>query len=79
MQIVKHNVCIAQGCGKQSHGKAYCAAHLKGKRPMSVIPPEVRSLIRSDCCEATCVSGVRHEYGEQYCKHCGEACRWKTP
>ena len=78
MQITKHKTCTAPGCDKVSHGKAFCSKHLKGKKQILSVPGEMQSFLRSDCCTAPCKVGTRHEYGEQYCKKCEEACRWKT-
>ena len=82
MYTTKYKACIVDGCGKQSHGKAYCDKHLiefkRGKKPVAVISDERKALMRSSCCGTVCTAGARHEYGEQYCKKCGQPCMWTT-
>lgn len=70
--------CIVEGCHQQTRGKDYCGKHLKGKKVAVVISSEARRSMRSGCCSAACTQGKRHEYGEQYCAKCKEACSWKT-
>ncbi|MDD5025863.1 MAG: hypothetical protein PHH13_00640 [Candidatus Peribacteraceae bacterium] len=82
MHATKHSSCTVEGCGKPSLGKAYCNMHMKevrkGKKPHAVAPLVLGPLVHSNCCNAQCFNGKRHEYGEQYCKKCGEACCWKN-
>ncbi len=74
--------CLVEGCSSPTNGKPYCAKHAvevrQGKRPKSVKPLPSGAMMRSLCCDAPCKAGDRHEYGEQYCKACGEPCAWKT-
>ena len=80
MHTAKAKMCTVDGCGRQTHGKAYCSTHLKaGKRPLVVLSKEVRAFMRSDCCGVVCIMGKRHDYGEQYCSECEAACCWKMP
>jgi len=65
-----------KGCGKASHGKQYCAHHMN-IAVRRQLPGELRAAIRSDCCNAKCVSGKPHENGEQYCTKCKQPCCWK--
>ncbi len=76
-QITKYKVCIVDGCGRASHGKAYCGTHLKGRSTSAPITAAVLSSMRSMCCDATCTTGDPHEYGKQYCEKCGSACMWR--
>jgi hypothetical protein len=70
--------CIVEGCNGKTRGKDYCGKHLKEHQLSKVITTEARRSMVSECCKAGCVAGKRHEYGEQYCSKCQEACQWKT-
>ncbi len=69
--------CPIGQCGVATGGKPYCPKHMdvKERRKLS---SSLRSLIRSDCCEAACTQGDLHEFGEQYCTKCKKPCCWKT-
>lgn len=70
--------CTAEGCGhKPARGKRLCIQHLNELKEKQKMTPAMQMLIRSNCCSAGCVIGVKHEYGEQYCKKCKEGCVWK--
>jgi hypothetical protein len=64
------------GCTAQAYGKPYCHAHMKNKGKVTTITDAQRSHMRSDCCDAHCTDGPRHEYGKQYCSKCKAGCLW---
>ena len=69
--------CTAEGCTlKQLKGKLFCGKHLPihGRQKMT---KETQALVRSNCCNASCSVGEKHEYGEQYCNKCKLTCIWK--
>ena len=72
----QHKSCLVDGCTAQTHGKTYCHAHIKNKGKVEVISDAQRSHMRSDCCNAPCLDGPRHEYGRQYCRKCKAGCCW---
>ena len=82
MQSWVSKQCIVEGCGAETKGRTYCHKHMlevkMGKRAKAPVTKEQQAAMRSHCCDAVCKPGARHEYGEQYCKDCGEACRWKN-
>lgn len=70
--------CEAEGCSmKQMRGKKYCNRHVAayGKPKMTTA---TQALLRSNCCNASCTVGKKHEYGEQYCDKCTLMCIWKV-
>ena len=73
----KHEFCTVKGCGKETHGKQYCVAHMN-VAVRRQLPQELRAIIRSACCSAKCVSGKAHDNGEQYCVGCKEPCCWRA-
>ena len=71
-------VCTVEGCeSRQARGKEYCLKHLKERKAAFVITKEMLSTMRSSCCDAHCVKGEKHDYGEYYCKKCERPCIWK--
>ncbi len=76
MQYAKKK-CIIEGCNGQARSREYCGKHLKEQRQPKPITDLQRLTMRSQCCKAGCEHGKRHEYGEQYCAKCHEACQWK--
>jgi len=72
----QHKACLVDGCTTPTYGKTYCRAHIKNKLKSVVITEDQRSHMRSDCCDAHCIDGTRHEYGKQYCVKCKAACLW---
>ncbi|MDO8648787.1 MAG: hypothetical protein Q7R81_03305 [Candidatus Peregrinibacteria bacterium] len=71
-----HSSCLVDGCTANTYGKQYCRTHIKGNRTPVVITDEQRTHMRSDCCNAACADGKRHDYGKQYCAQCKQACCW---
>lgn len=71
MHIRKRSTCSTPGCGQQAFGKEHCRKHAASARMAGIE-------LKSSCCGAACVAGTAHEYGEQYCKKCGNACMWKA-
>jgi hypothetical protein len=67
----RRSTCSTAGCAGQAFGKDHCRKHSAELRMANI-------LLVSTCCKAACTIGQRHEYGEQYCKQCGNACCWKT-
>jgi hypothetical protein len=76
MPTVARSTCAVDGCTNHAHGKAYCHTHMKDKGKSTVITDAERLHMRSDCCEAACIDGPRHDYGKQYCAKCKQACCW---
>ncbi|MDD4319578.1 MAG: hypothetical protein PHW10_04630 [Candidatus Peribacteraceae bacterium] len=76
MQAKQHKACLVDGCTAPTYGKTYCHEHIKNKGKAAVITADQRLHMRSDCCEALCVDGPRHEYGKQYCAKCKAGCLW---
>lgn len=77
MMHSQKKTCEAEECAlKQVRGKVYCIKHLQthGKQKMT---KETQTLLRSNCCNAPCTVGEKHEYGEQYCNKCSHTCIWK--
>ena len=78
MFVTPKKTCISDGCEhKQARGKQHCWRHLKELKAKQVMSKEDQALIRSQCCHAACTIGEKHEYGEQYCKKCEQACIWQ--
>ncbi len=71
-------VCKVEGCKGQTRGKEYCGKHMRGKKVPVVITAAARLNMRSSCHNAACEHGEKHEYGQQYCSKCKQACQWKT-
>ena len=71
----KHVICRVIDCGKATDGKQYCVKNMNIDERRK-LPTDMRSTIRSACCGAKCTIGEPHEYGEQYCSKCKEACAW---
>ena len=63
---------------RHSQGRSYGPRQFRGPKPAVVITKEIRATMRSSCCQAGCVAGEKHEYGEQYCAKCKQACQWKV-
>ena len=76
MHAPRRTSCLVEGCTAQTYGKSYCRAHNKNRVKTVVISDEQRAHMRSDCCDAHCIDGTRHEYGKQYCTKCKGACLW---
>lgn len=69
--------CKVHGCRTPSHGRSFCHKHAqKGKENGIIFSTEQRVHMRSLCCSAACTAGKQHEYGNQYCQECKEACCW---
>ena len=75
MNYAKSKACLVEGCKGRTYGKTYCIKHFK-QYPVT-ISAQARLQMRSDCHNAPCVNGEKHEYGAQYCATCKEACQWK--
>jgi len=73
----KYEFCTVKDCGKETNGRQYCEKHqsVDARRKVS---QKQRAFIRSDCCDAKCISGKVHENGEQYCTKCKLPCCWRT-
>jgi hypothetical protein len=71
-----YKACLVDGCSEQTYGKPYCHKHAKNKGKVTLITSDQRRFMRSDCCDATCVDGPKHEYGKQYCTKCKAPCLW---
>jgi hypothetical protein len=71
----KHVICRVIDCGKATDGKQYCVK-LMNIDERRKLPTDMRATIRSSCCGAKCTVGEAHEYGEQYCSKCKQACAW---